>query len=82
MKALPKWMYIDGTIYYYNEWQGENDLKEWYFCGLFSHKNDTWAPPCVKTIHGYSEYLVAAAFSMEEAHKDLLERINSMVYET
>ena len=82
MKTLPKWMYIDGIVYYYNEWQGEDDLKEWYFCGLFSHKNDTWAPPCVNTIHGYSEYLVAAALSMKEAHKDLLERINSMKYET
>lgn len=83
MKTLPEWMYIDGTVYYYSEWKGGHpELKDWFFCGLFPEKDGYGTPPNVKLINGSYVYLCSAEFSMEEARNDLLERINSMVYET
>ena len=80
MQVLPVWMYIDGIVYYYSEWQGEGECKEWYFCGLFPNKDEKGVPPNVKLKNGSYVYLCSAEFSMEDAHRDLLERINNMYY--
>ena len=83
MKNLPEWMYIDGTVYYYNEWKGgHSELKDWFFCGLFPGKDREGIPPNVRLKDGTYVYLCSAEFSIEEARNDLLERINSMKYGT
>ena len=81
MINLPKWMYINGTVYYYDECQGDGEFSDWYFCGLYPKKNREGLPPSVKVIGGSYLFLCSAGFNIEEARKDLLERINSMVYE-
>ena len=82
MKNLPEWMYINGTVYYYNEWKNNDEsLKgDWFFCGLFLDKNRNGIPPEVKTRDGYL-FLCSSGFSFEEVRNDLLNRINNMVYE-
>ena len=71
MKNLPEWMYINGIVYYYEEWESnERDLKGWFFCGLFSKENNM--PPEVRTRNGYL-MLCSSGFSFEEVRSDLLE---------
>lgn len=79
MKSLPEWMYIDGIVYYYEEWKGNNKLSDWFFCGLFS--KDKHMPPNVKVSNSSYIFLCSAEFSMEKAREDLLNRINSMIYD-
>ena len=82
MKALPEQMYINGRVYYYKEWQGKGNYKEWYFCGLFPNKEGEGIPPNVKLKNNTYVYLCSAEFSMEDARRELLERINNMKYDT
>ena len=83
MQTLPEWMYINGTVYYYDEWKGSYPELDWVFCcGLFPKKGGYGIPPYVKLNNGSSVYLCSAELNMEDARKNLLERINNMSYES
>lgn len=79
MRTLPEWIYIDGTVYYYDEFLGTEELSDFYFC-MMSKKNDESiaAIPFVKDKYGNEYWLCTADLTLEAARADLLERINNM----
>lgn len=78
MVNLPEWIYFNGGLYYFKEWQSDDEiLKNWWFCGYWPNKDINQMP--AETTDGHGRYfLVSADIDKKLAKKDLLKRINDM----
>ena len=79
MINLPKWIYFNGTTYYFKEWEADDErLKGWWFCGYWPNGDLNQLPPEVTNGHDYYNLVSSDPYSKELAEKDLLGRLNDM----